>query len=102
MRRGYAFVLLQLLVLGNGNLFESAGAEESACQGNLSPPPSFFSKCPINIKVILSHLKIQDSSAFAYGVYPCTMAGFTPLRVAQSYFIPYQGQLLHCQLTLQP
>ena len=84
MRRGYAFVLLQLLVLGNGNLFESAGAEEPACQGNLS------------------HLKIQESSAFAYGVYPCTLAGFTPLRVAQSYFIPYQGQLLHCQLTLQP
>lgn len=35
MRRGYAFVLLQLLMLGNGNLFESAGAEEPACQGNL-------------------------------------------------------------------
>lgn len=100
MRRGYAFVLLQLLVLGNGNLFESAGAEEPACQGNLYL--LLLPKCPINIKFILSHLKIQDSSAFAYGVYPCTLADFTPLRVAQSYFIPYKGQLLHCQLTLQP
>ena len=35
-------------------------------------------KCPINIKFILSYLKIQDSSAFAYGVYPCTLADFTP------------------------
>ena len=78
MRRGYAFVLLQLLVLGNGNLFESAGAEESACQGNLSPPPSFFSKCPIKYQ---GHtFSSQDSRFFCLRLWSVSLhhGGFYP------------------------